>query len=117
MTTYTKHLSEPWFSLIKIGAKTCEGRLNKGDFETLNRNDYLVFENSDLDYKRSFRCKVTSLHNYNSFKEYLESESLARCLPGIDTIEEGVRIYGKYYSPKDEEKYKIRAIRLRPLKH
>ena len=31
MTTYTKHVSEPWFSLIKLGIKKCEGRLNKGD--------------------------------------------------------------------------------------
>jgi ASC-1-like (ASCH) protein len=29
---YTKNLSEPWFSLIKLGIKKCEGRLKKGDF-------------------------------------------------------------------------------------
>ena len=37
MTTYTKHLSEPWFSLIKIGAKKCEGRVTKGDFSEMKK--------------------------------------------------------------------------------
>jgi ASC-1-like (ASCH) protein len=44
MTTYTKHLSEPWFSLIKIGSKKCEGRLNKGDFSKMKKGDYILFE-------------------------------------------------------------------------
>ena len=32
---YRKHLSEPWFSLIKLGIKTVEGRLNKGVFSKI----------------------------------------------------------------------------------
>ena len=36
---YSKHLSEPWFSLIKLNIKTCEGRLNKGDFSNMKEND------------------------------------------------------------------------------
>jgi ASC-1-like (ASCH) protein len=113
MTTYTKHLSEPWFSLIKIGAKKCEGRLNKGDFSEMKKGDFIIFENNDFGFPRSFRCKITSIHNYSSFQNYLENETLERCLPGIDSIEEGVSIYYKYYSMEDENKYKIKAIRLR----
>ena len=40
---YTKHLSEPWFTLIKLGIKTCEGRLNKGDFSKMKINDTIEF--------------------------------------------------------------------------
>ena len=29
MTEYTKHISEPWFTLIKLGLKKCEGRIKK----------------------------------------------------------------------------------------
>lgn len=29
---FEKHLSEPWFSLIKLGLKKCEGRLKKRRF-------------------------------------------------------------------------------------
>ena len=34
---YTKNLSEPWFTLIKLGLKKCEGRLNKGDFAKMKK--------------------------------------------------------------------------------
>ena len=112
MTTYTKHLSEPWFSLIKIGAKKCEGRLHKGDFALMKKDDYILFENSDFGFLRSFRCKIISIHNYDSFKSYLEGETLEKCIPGIDTIEQGVEIYHKYYDEEEEAKYKIVAIRL-----
>jgi ASC-1-like (ASCH) protein len=116
MTTYTKHLSEPWFSLIKIGAKKCEGRLNKGDFEKMKKDDFIVFENNDFDFPRSFRCKITSVINYNTFKQYLEHETLMKCLPGIDTIVNGVSIYHKYYNPEDETLHKIKAFRIRVVK-
>jgi ASC-1-like (ASCH) protein len=115
MTTYTKHLSEPWFSLIKIGAKKCEGRLNKGDFSEMKKGDYIIFENNDFDFPRSFRSKITSIHNYNSFENYLENETLEKCLPGIERIEDGIKIYYKYYKKEDEMKYKIRAIRLKNI--
>lgn len=116
MTTYTKHLSEPWFSLIKIGAKKCEGRLNKGDFSEMKKGDFIIFQNNDFGFPRSFRCKITSIHNYSSFENYLETETLEKCLPGIDTIEEGISIYYKYYKKEDEEEYHIRAIRLKVVR-
>jgi ASC-1-like (ASCH) protein len=116
MTTYTKHLSEPWFSLIKLGIKKCEGRLNKGDFSEMKKDDYILFENKDFDFPRSLRCKITSINNYTSFENYLKNETLEKCLPGIDTIEEGVSIYYKYYKKEDEIKYQIKAFRLRIIK-
>jgi ASC-1-like (ASCH) protein len=113
MTTYTKHLSEPWFSLIKLGIKKCEGRLNKGDFSKMKKGDSIIFENNDFDFPRKFRCKITSIHDYTSFENYLKCETLEKCLPTIDTIENGVKIYYKYYKKEDENLYKIKAIRLK----
>lgn len=37
MTVYEKNLSEPWFSLIKVGVKTVERRLNKDDFQAIKK--------------------------------------------------------------------------------
>lgn len=116
MTTYTKNVSEPWFSLIKIGAKKCEGRLKKGDFDLMKKGDTIIFENNEFDFPRSFRCKITSVHHYPSFKTYLETETLERCLPGIDTVENGVSIYHKYYKEEDEIKVGVNAFRLRVSK-
>jgi ASC-1-like (ASCH) protein len=113
---YEKNLSEPWFSLIKIGKKTIEGRLNKGDFKELKKNDIIKFINNDFSIPRSFLVKIKSTKIYNSFNEYLTNEKLHRCLPGIDTIEEGVSIYYKYYKKSDEEQYKIIAIKFKVIK-
>ena len=110
---YNKHLSEPWFSLIKTGLKKCEGRLKKGDFAGMKKGDFIIFENSDLGFKREFGVKITSTHNYNTFEDYLKAETLEKCLPGVNTMEEGLAIYYKYYSKHDEEKYKIIAIRIK----
>jgi len=115
MKLYTKNLSEPWFSLIKLGIKKCEGRLNKDDFSNMVKGDCILFVNNDFGFSRSFRCKITSIRKYNSFKDYLKNETLERCLPGIDTIEDGINIYYKYYKKEDEDLYKIVAIRLRVI--
>jgi len=108
---FEKHLSEPWFSLIKLGLKKCEGRLKKGDFSNMKKGDFIKFENNDFNFKRTFVVKITSIHYYSSFNEYLEKEGLNKCLPGIDSIEDGVKIYHKYYPIEEEEKYNIVAIR------
>jgi len=110
---YTKNLSEPWFSLIKLGLKTCEGRLNKGDFAAMKKGDHVIFENNELGFRRTCKVKITSVHKYPSFIAYLEKEKLLKCLPGIDTIEEGLQVYYKYFTKADEHTYKIVATRVK----
>ena len=112
----TKDISEPWFSLIKVGLKTVEGRLNKGDFASLTKGDCIKVDNIELGFMRNYTIKITSIHKYTSFKEYLEKEKLEKCLPGIDTIEDGIKVYYKYYLKEAEDKYKIIAIRFKIVK-
>ena len=109
---YSKNLSEPWFSLIKLGLKKVEGRLIKDDFSKMGSGDYILFSNNEFNFVRTFRVMITSVCKYNSFEDYLQNETLENALPGIDTIEEGVSIYYNYYKKEDEEKYKIKAFRL-----
>ena len=107
---YDKHLSEPWFSLIKLGIKTCEGRLNKGDFLKMKVNDTIKFFNEDFTFKRSYSVKITKITKYNTFENYLRGKTLKKTLPGINTIKDGLQIYYQYYSKEDEKKFKIIAI-------
>ncbi len=107
---YEKHLSEPWFTLIKLGIKTCEGRLNKGDFENMKINDKILLFNDDFGFMRNIKIKIIKKNQYKTFEEYLKKESLKKCLPGIRTIKEGVDVYRKYYSQQDEKNYGIVAI-------
>lgn len=112
---YTKNLSEPWFSLIKCGLKSVEGRLHKGDFEAMKRNDIITFTNNEFESIgiRSFQVRITSKKIYSTFESYLINEKLSKCLPSIDNIEDGIKIYYQYYSKEDEKKYNIVAIRFK----
>lgn len=98
--------------MVSIGSKQVEGRLNKGDFKEMEVDDFILFHNSDFDFKRECLCKVSYKREYNSFEEYLNSEGMYRCLPGVNTLEEGVSIYHKYYSVEQENRNGIVAIGL-----
>ena len=69
-----------------------------------------------MGFLREYSIIITSVHKYKSFHEYLEKEGLNKCLPSIDNIEEGVKVYYKYYSKEDETKYNIIAIRFKIMK-
>lgn len=113
MKTIKKNVSEPWFSLIKLGLKTVEGRLNKGDFQNLRRNDIIIWTNDELGFIREFRVRITSIREFNNFKSYLETEGLNRCLPGIDNIDEGLKIYYRYFTKNQENEFGILVIRMK----
>lgn len=110
MTTYEKNLSEPWFSLIKLKMKTVEGRLNKGDFANMRVGDFIIFINNEFGFERKFTIQIKNIVYYDDFQTYLENETLERCLPGVDNIEQGVSVYYKYYTKSDEMQYGIKAL-------
>lgn len=106
-----KHLSEPWFTIIMLGLKTVEGRLNKGVFKELNVGDTITFYNDDVIY-REYKTKITKISYYDTFEEYLNKETLNDCLPGYTNIEDGLEVYYKYFTKEDERHYKIKAFTL-----
>jgi ASC-1-like (ASCH) protein len=110
MNVYKKNLSEPWFSLIKLGIKQVVGRLNIGDFSDMKIGDVIVFINDELGIQREFKIEIKNIFYYDNFKTYLETEKIERCLPGIDSLEEGLIIYNNYCSKQDEMKYKVKAF-------
>ena len=109
MNHHNKHLSEPWFTLGKLGLKTVEGRLKRGNMLDIKQGDTITFYNNDI-LRREYNVKVTKITVYSNFKEYLDQEGLSNCLPGIDTIEDGLSVYYKYFSKNDEKKYGVVAI-------
>eukprot|EP00056_Hartaetosiga_gracilis_P019372 m.13841 g.13841 ORF g.13841 m.13841 type:complete len:115 (-) comp7645_c0_seq1:163-507(-) len=107
-----EHVSEPWFSLIKLGLKVVEGRLNVGKWAGLSIGDEITFFNDDFGFERRCTVKVMETRTYPSFSSYLKEEGLASTLPGVESLDEGVQIYRKYYSKSDEMKHGIIAIQL-----
>ena len=126
-THYEKGVQEPWFSLIKKGIKSAEGRLNKGDFTHMKVGDIVTWTNTIKKEKngktkiinRKVKTKITGIGNYSSFYQMIKTERLKNTLPipEIKTIQQGVDdVYYKFYSPKDEREKGVKAIRLRVLK-
>jgi ASC-1-like (ASCH) protein len=111
---YTEHVSEPWFSLILLGLKTVEGRLNKGRFGDMKEGDIIEWYNDDFEH-RSITTIITQICHYSSFESYLTKEKLKYCLPSISSIKDGVNVYYKYYTPENESKFGIAAIHLLQL--
>ena len=108
---YKESLSEPWFSLIKLGLKTVEGRKNKRIFKEMRVNDIIEWTNNNF-APRKILTRITQKIEYDTFREYLESEGLNKCLPGMTNIEDGLSVYFKYYTKEDEKQYGVIAIRM-----
>lgn len=106
---YKKHLSEPWFTLVLLGIKTVEGRLNKGIFKEINIGDTITFYNDDAIY-RELTVKIIKINNYSNFEDYLRKETLGKCLPGYTRVTQGLEVYYKYFSKEDEQKYKVKSF-------
>ncbi len=109
--TYERTVSEPWFSFIKMGTKKVEGRLNKGVFGDMKKGDTLEFVNYDFGFPRKITTKITSTKTYPTFRDYLTGEGIDITLPTVENIEDGVKVYQKFYKPKNEEEFGVVALR------
>jgi len=112
---YSENLSEPWFSLMSLGLKTVEGRKNKGRFKEMCIGDIVEWTNEDF-MKRNILTKIIAKIQYNTFQEYLESEGINRCLPGIPTLEHGLSVYFKYFTKEEETEFGVIAIHFELIK-
>ena len=111
MAKYNEHLSEPWFTLISLGLKTVEGRKNKGKFKEMQVGDIVEWKNNDFK-ERKILTKITGKAEYKTFAEYLETEGLSKCLPGMPSLEHELSVYFKYYTKEEESEFGVIAIRI-----
>jgi ASC-1-like (ASCH) protein len=107
-----EHLSEPWFTLISLGLKTCEGRLHKHRFKTYKIGDIIKWWNNDFDKGRVCFTKIININLYNTFEEYLIDKGLKNCLPGMPNLEHGLDVYLNYFGKEDETKYGVVSFEL-----
>lgn len=113
----SKHLSEPWFSLVQLGLKTVEGRKQDEDWKDVSQGTIIEWYNDDFGWRRTHFSRVTFVSRYTTFESLLTHEGLNATLPGLTLISEGVRVYESYYkdAPADmpivglvlEHRYKI----------
>lgn len=114
-------VSNPWFDALFYGKKTIEGRLNKGKFALLNVGSVIVISRTGGNANSRFSgppppnmvAVVTDVMYYKSFEDYLSQEGLARTLPGVCSISDGVSIYHQFYTIEQERNNGVVAIHLR----
>lgn len=111
-TVHDLNVSDPWFSAISAGKKTVEGRLAKGKFVDIRVGDVLRISLNSNNNSYSTRV-VQDIKKYDGFKQYLEQEGLARTLPGVGSIRDGVKIYREFYSPRTEKQFGVVALHLK----
>ncbi|KAG5530664.1 hypothetical protein RHGRI_025582 [Rhododendron griersonianum] len=151
------HVQEPFFSQLKDGMKTVEGRCAVGDYNRRTVDDIMqsmtlfdgmacvsvkwtellivktrrpgewfisgremafqvrrmenrIFSGALILFNKCLVLQVQDVRCYASFSEMLEAESLTKGLPGVQTIEEGVQSYRKFYSEEKERLNGVLAI-------
>ena len=103
-----KHLSEPYFSYVKIGLKTVEGRLFKDYWSTLSIGDKIEFYNLD----ESIKVEVTNIILVNSFEKLYEIYG-DQLIP-VSTKDKVISLYDKIYGDQ-QNKYKVVGIEMKLL--
>lgn len=66
---------------------------------------------------RSVQTRITGKAVYPTFREYLETEGLDKCLPGISEMNDGLSIYYKYFTKEEEKEFGVVAIHLELVKN
>ncbi|KAJ6677624.1 RNA-BINDING ASCH DOMAIN PROTEIN [Salix viminalis] len=97
------HVQEPFFTQLKDGRKTVEGRCAVGAYNRIGSGASILLNKCVL-------LQVQEVRRYASFSEMLEAEVLAKVLPGVNTIDEGVRVYRKFYTEEKERSNGVLAI-------
>ncbi len=107
------HVSLPWYTLIKQGKKTVEGRPNRNTFAQMELGDKIEFSNKELN--ESFMAEIIGVNHYTTFEQMIKSAGLEFVLPGIKNIDEGVQVYMQYYSKEIEQEFGVVGISIKPL--
>lgn len=105
---YHNHRAEPYFTFLKNGQKTIEGRVRKGWYCNVKLGDEIeVYNENETD---SILTKVIRVTQYPSIRDMLTKESINKLLPDVDTIDRGIKVYRKFYKLEQERQFGMVAI-------
>lgn len=108
--THLSHRAEPYFTFVKNGQKTIEGRIKKEKYREIYSGDHIVIYNEEE--TESFEVVVLGVRTYLSFQEMLLKEPLQTVLPNASSVEDGINIYRRFYSPEQEKEYGVVALEI-----
>jgi ASC-1-like (ASCH) protein len=111
VTIFNIHCDDPWFSYIRDGVKTVEGRKKTHSYTKIKTGDQIKFINGE----NSFLADVTEVREYASIEKYLEDVTLEKALPGVNSLEEALNIYYQWTSEEKIRLYGFLGIFVKPV--
>ena len=99
MAAHTIHLNDPWFELVRAGAKRFEGRRRTDWTDRVRVGDTLEVLHFTDAAAAPFLARVAEVSHFGTFEDALVALGPADVLPvdGI-TVDAGVEIYQRYVS-------------------
>ena len=108
---YHSHRAEPYFTFVKKGQKTIEGRIKKGYYKFIKPGGHIVIYNEEE--TDSVEVIVKEVRDYRTFRELLENEAIAEVLPNVKTVDEGIEVYRKFYTTEQEKEFGVVALKVK----
>ncbi|CAL5200060.1 unnamed protein product [Lathyrus oleraceus] len=106
--SFQLHVQEPFFTQLKDGLKTIEGRCASAKYNRIELGNLILLN-------KSLVFEVQGVRRYPSFFDMLETEGLGKVLPGVESVEEGVKIYRRFYTEEMEQANGVLAISVSKL--
>lgn len=100
-----------YFDKIKSGQKIYEIRLNDEKRQQIHVGDMVIFKNADSQAE-TIQAVVKDLNLFKSFEEMTTSISPKEIGFENSSIAEIVDTYHEFYTPENENKYGVLAIKL-----
>ncbi len=104
-------LERKWFEEMLKEKKIVEGRLWDEKRKKIKVGHIIMFKSEN---ERIF-AEVQSIRLYPNFRDMIIAEGLERVLPGVESVDEAVKVYRKYYGENEEHKYGVVALEVRLL--
>ena len=105
---YSFSVQEPYKSFLLNQQKTIEWRLNKWKYAEIQKWDILQFDTWE-----SFIVENVTKHN--SFIDMIKEFGRKNIIPYVETDEQAVNVYYRFFTPEDEKKYWVCAIHVKRL--
>ncbi|WRX21122.1 hypothetical protein QQP08_013609 [Theobroma cacao] len=106
-------LASAFYEIITFGSLQASSKCNKlaSSYEGSGlKQKEEIASGALILFNKCLVLEVQDVHRYASFFEMLEAESLAKVLPGVETIDEGIQVYRKFYSEEKEMSNGVLAI-------
>ncbi len=102
-----------WFSLLVSGIKPIEGRRKSLKWANLRTGQIIPVTHRETGEIRMF--VITHINDYENLLEYLQREEIYRCLPGVTSMDEAIKIYQQWSTPDELASSRFLAIGMKVI--